>query len=177
VIGPGCSESAVLLGTLGARNDVSPIQISPAATSPLLTDTVKYRNTFLMLSTAHSELMALNSWENVAVLYDHSRLYFRVTAENFVGEYSSLIGFYSEIDGTNYPLDDIEAQFKVIVVLSWSQFTREMICLAYHHKPQLIYPVYHCRLLKSSASKRCALCIQRPTLRLFERDDKGSSRR
>ena len=114
-----CSESAVLLGTLGARNDVSPIQISPAATSPLLTDTVKYRNTFLMLSTAHSELMALNSWENVAVLYDHSRLYFRVTAENFVGEYSSLIGFYSEIDGTNYPLDDIEAQFKVIVVYTF----------------------------------------------------------
>ena len=95
VIGPGCSESAVLLGTLGARDDISLIQISPAATSPLLTDTVKYRNTFRTLSTAlqHvgavTQLMALNSWQDVAVLYDHSRLYFRITAENFLSEYSS----------------------------------------------------------------------------------------
>ena len=148
VIGPACSESAQFLGTLGAKDSISLIQISPAATSPLLTDTVRYRNTFRTLSTslqhigALAQLMTLNSWENVAVLYDHSRLYFRVTAEHFIQDYSSSIGSYSEIDRANYPLESIVARFKVVVVFSSFQFAKEMICLAYHHHPQLIYPVY-----------------------------------
>ena len=53
VIGPGCSESAVLLGTLGARNDVSLIQISPAATSPLLSTETR---------SACSALHIVSSW-------------------------------------------------------------------------------------------------------------------
>ena len=148
VIGPACSESALLIGTLGARDGISLIQISPSATSPLLTDTVKYRNTFRTLSTAlqHTgaltQLMTLNSWENVAVLYDHSRLYFRITAEHFIRNSSAFIGYTSEIDRDNYPLQSIEARFKVIVLFSSSTFSRELVCLSYHHRPQVIYPIY-----------------------------------
>ena len=148
VIGPSCSEAALLLGTLGAKDSVSIIQVSPAATSPRLTNTDKYRNTFRTLSTAlqHigavTELMASNEWENVAVLHDNTRVYFRFTAERFLDQYASKIGFHSEIDETNYPLTSIEAKFKVIILLAGSQFAREVICLAYHHRPQLIYPVY-----------------------------------
>ena len=109
VIGPACSESAFLLGTLGARDTISILQISPSATSPQLTDTVKYRNTFRTLSTvlqhidAVVALMTRNKWEDVAVLHDNTRVYFRFTAEKFVDEYSSKIGFDSEIDATYIP--------------------------------------------------------------------------
>ena len=148
VIGPACSESALLLGTLGARDTVSLIQISPGATSPLLADTVKYRNTFRTLSTAlqHIEavtrLMTLNSWENVAVLHDSTRVYFRLTSEKLITEYSAQVGFDSAIDETFYPLGSVEARHKVIVLIAGSQLSRRVMCLAYHHKPQLIYPVY-----------------------------------
>jgi gamma-aminobutyric acid type B receptor len=148
VIGPACSESALLLGTLGARDTISLIQISPGATSPLLTDTAKYRNTFRTLSTALQhigavvELMALNSWENVAVLHDSTRVYFRLISEKLITNYSAKIGFDSGIDETFYPFGSLEAQYKVIVLIAGSQLAREVMCLAYNHKPQLIYPVY-----------------------------------
>ena len=148
VIGPGCSEAALLLGSLGARDTVSIIQVSPSAASPLLTDTEKYPNTFRTLSTALQyinaviELMAANRWERVAVLHDVTRVYFRYTAEYFLDIYSSKIGFHSEVDPKYYPLGSIEARFKVIILLTGSQLAREVICLAYHRKPRLIYPVY-----------------------------------
>ena len=148
IIGPSCSESAILLGKLGARDSVSILQISPTATSPELANVDRYPNTFRTLSTslrhvgAVTELMAHNAWENVAVLHDRIRAYFRLAAENFLDSHSSKIGFHSEIHETNYPLHSIEARFKVIVLLAGSHFARETMCLAYHRKPKLIFPVY-----------------------------------
>lgn len=148
VIGPTCSESALILGTIGARESVSIIQISPAATSPLLTDISKYNNTFRTLSTslrhidAVTELIAYNAWEYVAVLHDNIRVYLRSTAEKFIHDHSSKIGYHSEIHETSYPLEEIEEKFKVIVLLAASQFAQETMCLAYHRKPQLIFPIY-----------------------------------
>ena len=156
VIGPACSESALLLGTLGARDAVSLIQISPGATSPLLTDTVTYRNTFRTLTTAlqHigavTQLMALNSWENVAVLHDNTRIYFRLTFEKLLNNYSAIIGFASAIDETFYPLGSIKARHKVIVFIGGNQLAREVMCAAYHHQPQLIYPVYQWIIVEKS---------------------------
>ena len=159
VIGPACSESAKFLGTLGAKDSISLIQISPAATSPLLTDTVRYRNTFRTLSTslqhigALAQLMTLNSWENVAVLYDQSRHYFRQASELFISSHSSNIGFDSAIDSTHYPLGSIEARHKVIFLIAGSQLAREVICLAYLHRPKIIYPVYQWLIVDQSKSE------------------------
>ena len=145
VIGPACSESALLLGTLGARDDVSLIQISPAATSPLLTDTGKYRNTYRILSTAlqHMEaVIGLNSWKNVAFIHDSTRFYFRSTTEIFLNKHSSFISFHSEIYENYYPLGEIEARYKVIIIVAGNQLIQEVLCLASHHKPQVLYPIY-----------------------------------
>ena len=148
VIGPVCSESAFLIGSLGARDSISLIQISPTATSPLLTDTVKYRNTFRTLSTAlqHvgalTQLMTLNSWENVAVLYDHSRQYFRRPFEMLINTQSNKVGFSSEIHSGYYQMESILAQFKVIILIATNQMAREVICLAHHSQPKITYPVY-----------------------------------
>lgn len=154
VIGPGCSEAALLLGNIGAKPSISIIQISPSATSPLLTDIKKYPNTFRTLSTALQHvraiiaLMAKTKWKSIAVLHDVSRVYFRSIAEHVLDKYSSNVGFHSEIRNTYYPLGSIEARFKIVVLLSGDQLAREVICLAYHHQPQIIYPVYQWILIE-----------------------------
>lgn len=148
VIGPACSESALLLGTLGARDGISLIQVSPSATSPLLTFTDKYPNTYRTLSTtfehmkAVTELIRFNSWENVALLHDSTRVYFRTTTEAFLNKYSSMIGFDSEIYENYFPLGSLEAKYKVIIILAGNKLIAEALCLAYHHKPQLLFPIY-----------------------------------
>ena len=145
VIGPACSTSAHIIGSLGARDGISLIQISPIATSPLLTDTVRYRNMFRTVSTALqqiravAQLMTLNSWENVAILYEHSHKYFRTTFEMLITIQSNRIGLTSQIYSGYYQLESISAQFKVI---ARSQLAREVICLAHHHQPKITYPVY-----------------------------------
>ena len=148
VIGPACSESAQFLGSLGAREELSFIQISPIATSPLLSDIDKYHNTFRMVGSAlqHievlTELMALNSWENVAVLHDRSHLYFQYPSEVLINTQSTKIGFNSAIGCGFYPLGSIEAHFKVVFLIARGQALRETLCLAYYHQPKMIYPVY-----------------------------------
>ena len=173
VIGPACSESALLIGSLGARDSISLIQISPTATSPLLTDTVKYRNTFRTLSTAFqhigalTQLMTLNSWENVAVLYDHFRIYFRLPSEMLIASQTSKVGFDSTIDSTHFPLGSIEAQFKVIILIARVKVTKEIICLAYYHQPKMIYPVYQWIIVDRVKSELVKSFIFRHNGRLY----------
>ena len=147
VIGPACSESAQFLGSLGTRDRISFIQLSPLTTSPLLADTVQYSNTFRMLGTAvqHigalTQLLTLNSWENVAVLYDNSHQHFHAEMEILLTSLSSKIAFNAAIDSTYYPLERIK-EHKVILLYARSQHARQVICLAYYHQPRITYPLY-----------------------------------
>lgn len=148
IIGPACSESALLLGTLGARNNISLIQISPSATSPLLREISKYRNTYRTLSTtlqhleAVTKLIAYNRWEEVALLHDSTRVYFRTTTELFLKHHSDVVGYHSEIYSGFYPLGSVETKYKVIIVIAGNDVIREALCLAYHHSPQILFPIY-----------------------------------
>ena len=147
VIGPACSESAIVIGKLGARDSVSLTQISPFATSPLLADTDEYRNTFRTLSTSLShvtavtELIVHNKWESIAVLHDNIYAYYLSASDTFRA-ISHKVGFISEIHSTNYPLGHIVERFKIIVLMAGTKLSREILCLAYHHRPQIIYPIY-----------------------------------
>jgi gamma-aminobutyric acid type B receptor len=145
VIGPACSGSAIFVGKLGARDSISLIQISPTATSPLLTDTDKYLNTFRMLSPSQShvaavtELVRYTKWENIALLHNNLYSHLNVLADEVVNNFPSKVGFISEI---YYPLECIAERFKVIVLLAGTKHSREVLCLAYHRHPQVIYPIY-----------------------------------
>ena len=152
IIGPGCSAASLFLGTLGTRKEVSLIQISPSATSPDLTDIVRYNNTFRMLSSSTQyvdtfcELMKQNGWTNVAALYDANRPYFRSTFDRF---YDSLntspnmnVGYFSPVGNSYIPLSSIEAQYRVVFVFAGASLSRTIMCLAYHSQPPLLYPVY-----------------------------------
>ena len=142
VIGPACSESAIVLGKLVAKDGISLIQISPTATSPVLNDADKYLNTFRMLSPSifHAnvviQLIMHNDWKDIAVLYSLSLV------DAFLNILPYEVGFISEIHSTNYPLENIIEQFKVIVLIAETKHILQTLCLAYHHQPQVVYPIY-----------------------------------
>ena len=148
IIGPGCSAAALFLGSLGAKENVSLIQISPAATSPKLNSIEKYNNTFRMLSSSIQyvdtirELMTENEWNNVAAFYDGNRPYFRASFDHILNASPRDIGFYSVVYDSHIPLSYIKAKYKVVLVFAGASLSRKIICLAYHSKPPLIYPVY-----------------------------------
>ena len=156
IIGPGCSEAATLLGDIGAKKGVSLVQISPTATSPVLTNTTRFNNTFRMLSSSYEyvglfaeliEYNKANDWEVFAALYDGERQYFESTFRAFVNFNSTdldkiNIGFASAIYDFYIPLEEIELKYKVIFVFAGTQLVKEVMCLAYHSDPPLLYPVY-----------------------------------
>jgi hypothetical protein len=151
VIGPGCSGATIVLGRLAVQDSVSMIHISPSATSPILTDTTTYNNTYRILSSALQyigmliKLMEENKWQwkNIAVLYDSNRPYHVSIFNHLVNEFlPDSIGFISGIDGFYFPLEDFPIQFRIVVLMTGAQLAREVICLAYHTSPQVLYPLH-----------------------------------
>ena len=155
IIGPGCSEAATLIGDLAAKESISLIQMG-IATSPELTDTVRFSNTFRMLTSSleYVGLFAklieynrdLNGWEKVAALYDGGRQYFLSTFRAFVNSTQNnpdiSIGFSSSLFNFYFPLNEIELKYKVIFVFAGATLASNLLCLAYHSDPPLLYPVY-----------------------------------
>ena len=150
IIGPGCTGAATFIGSFLARDDASLLHISPSATSPLLTDSSTYPNTFRVLSSSleyvsvYMELIKHNGWDTVAALYDADREYFLSTFEHFrdVMESTSNISYSSPVSDDEIPLSDIYAEYRVVFAFVGASLARKMLCLAYHFQPSLIYPVH-----------------------------------
>ena len=146
IIGPACTGATTFVGDIGARDEVSLLQISPSATSPILISS-DYTNTFRILSSSRQHvgaflrLMEHNGWEDVAALYDADRKYFLSTFEHFQSV-SSHIGYYSPVDNNTIPLDVIWARYRVVFVFVGASLARRILCLAYHFQPSLIYPIH-----------------------------------
>jgi gamma-aminobutyric acid type B receptor len=146
VIGPGCTGAAALVGNLVARDVTSLLHISPSATSPLLTDSSVYPNTFRMLSSSleyismYRELIQHNRWDNIAALYDANRKYFLSTFDEFRDVIN--VSYSSPVSDSRIPLEDIYAHYKVVFVFVGQKLARNILCLAYHFNPALNYPIY-----------------------------------
>ena len=152
IVGPGCTGAATFIGSLLARDDTSLLHISPSATSPLLTDSSIYQNTFRVLSSSleyvsmYIELIKHNGWDNVAALYDADRQYALSTYEHFrdvmESESISNIGYSSPVSDNQILLSDIYAEYRVVFAFVGASLARKMLCVAYHFQPSLIYPVH-----------------------------------
>ena len=83
IVGPTCSSSVALLGSLVSRDEVALLNIHMSAP-----DQENYHNSFGVLgsyvSLLHSaiQLIRLNNWSSVSVLYDNSILYQSSTLYN-----------------------------------------------------------------------------------------------
>jgi len=150
LIGPACSSPALTLAPLLARNELSLIQISPAATSPRFQEN-DFNTTFTMISPSNRlvdtliALMYENNWRRLATLYDIDRDTFTpihfYLREEFEKQPGFEIVYTSHVVNSFYPLDGIiEARSKIILLLTKTSSTMKILCLAYHMN--MVFPNY-----------------------------------
>ena len=77
----------------------------------------------------------------MAAFYDADRQYFHSTFEYFQSA-SQHLGYYSSVSSDSIPLDDIWARHRVVFVFVGASLARRILCLAYHFRPSLIYPIH-----------------------------------
>ena len=148
IIGPGCSDSTLLLAPLLAKEDVSVVQIAPSATSSELVNDA-YNTTFRILSSTLiyvDEFKALskhNNWRKVAVLYDGTRTHFRLTYQKFLDskDKNMTISYESALYNDFFPVAEIrDLQTRVIFAFVASSVAGKVMCVAY--RLGIIYPTF-----------------------------------
>ena len=149
IIGPACSESALIVAALAVENRSNIVMIAPTAVSPLL-DSISFGNTFRGLGSAvvyadiALALMDNQRWTRVGALYEATRRFFlsifdvfmdRIPKQQFV--------FSSGLDGEGREIRLSEIQdrrLRIIFVFAGRSLSRKLLCLAY--KMGLVYPTY-----------------------------------
>ena len=140
IIGPGCSEAALAIAPLVTDDQLSLIQIAPSVTSPDLTNTTLYPNTFRPIVSAlgvvdtYLEIIRRRIYGHVGALYEANRP-FQVTVytrfqEKVLKEGVQLTAF--GILDTHFPLIEFRSKVRVIFVFASSGIARQLLCLAYH---------------------------------------------
>ena len=149
IIGPGCSESSSVVSSLMSRPEIHLPNIH-FATSPLLEDRNKYRNSYGIVgsSVAYIEaailLMEYNNWEDVAILFDSdSYIHLNQRQRGAVSQIleSDRVVFFSVVYDTYIPLDAlVKNSVKVIITLTQLDQTLRILCIA--HKRGMVFPRY-----------------------------------
>ena len=137
IIGPTCSESAIMISSIIGRGDMTLPNIH-ITSSAELENRDKYPYTFgvvgstFQLVDALFSLVNYNGWDKVAVLYDDSRALYYATKrlrETFLNQ--TFIVFHSAVYDTFFPLDSIkESEAKIIVITTTLVLTQKIMCIA-----------------------------------------------
>lgn len=152
-IGPACSESAISLAPLGARKEISLIQIAASAGSPALNNET-FVNTFRTLGSALAyvnaavQLINQNKWMQVAAVYeDESRDFFQSIFVEFSKalreKTQARIVYQSPMYDQFLPVDQIRdhsSLLRIIFVFAARRFSVNLLCLAYQF--DVLYPKY-----------------------------------
>ena len=148
IIGPGCSEAALAIAPLVTDDQLSLIQIAPSVTSPDLTSTTLYPNTFRPIVSAlgvvdtYLEIIRQRKYGHVGALYEANRP-FQVTVytrfqEKVLKERVKLTAF--GILDAHFPLIEFRSKVRVIFVFASSSIARQLLCLAY--RKDMLYSNY-----------------------------------
>ena len=148
IIGPGCSEAALAIAPLVTDDQISLIQIAPSVTSPDLTNTTRYPNTFRPIVSAlgivdtYIEIIQVRSYQHVGALYEANRP-FQTTVYTHFQEKALKEGVRLTAFGildSHIPLIEFRSKVRVIFVFASSGIARQLLCLAYHK--DMLYPNY-----------------------------------
>ena len=148
IIGPGCSDSTLLLAPVLAKEELSVVQIAPSATSPELVNDA-YNTTFRIFSSTLiyvDEFKALsrsNNWRRVAVLYDGTRSLFRIAYQRFLDTKNPnmTVSYASALYDDFFPIADIrDLQTRVIFAFVAGSAAGKVMCVAKHLG--MIYPTF-----------------------------------
>ena len=149
IIGPGCSEAALFIAPLVTDDQISLIQIAPSVTSPNLTNTTRYPNTFRPIVSAlgvvdtYVEIIRQKNYRHVGALYEANRP-FQTTVytrfqEKALKEGVQLTAF-GVLGKGHFPLLEFRSKVRVIFVFASSGIARQLLCLAFQNK--MLYPDY-----------------------------------
>ena len=138
IIGPTCSESAILVSSIIGRSELAlPVNVH-IASSAELENRDKYPYTFgivgstFQLVEALFSLIRTSGWDKVAILYDDSRASYYATKrirERFLNQ--SFIVFHSAVYDTFFPLDSIEeSEARIIAITTALVFAQKIMCIA-----------------------------------------------
>ena len=148
VIGPGCSRSALQTAHTLNQPEIELIQLHDAG-SPLLENRDEFTNALGILGSTKSfvdlslALMRKSGWQNIAILFESNRVFFRSTKETFVASLNSDVNvlFTSPVYTTFYPLDGIRSSLaRIVFVFTSTSHSTRIMCLAYHMG--MVYPAY-----------------------------------
>lgn len=148
IVGPGCSDTTQSLAPIISRDQLSIIQLAPTATSPELVNK-DYNTTFRIVSSSliyaeeFAKLTRMNSWKRVAVVYEGSREFFRITFKKFTERIRDnvTITYQTALLEEFYPIEAIRTeQTRVIFAMVPGGTAGKLMCLAFHL--EMIYPTF-----------------------------------
>ncbi|MCG8623301.1 MAG: hypothetical protein MJE68_15085, partial [Proteobacteria bacterium] len=148
IIGPGCSEAALAIAPLVSNDKMSLIQIAPTATSPSLTDTSLYPNTFRPIVSAlgfvnfQLRLIEQKNYFHIGALYEIGRAFQSTVYGHFarkVAEKGVKLKSFGLLNGY-FPLKEFRSRVRVIFVFASTDFARQVLCAAFVEG--LFYPDY-----------------------------------
>ena len=148
IIGPGCSEAALAVAPLVIDDRISLLQVTPTATSPLLTNHTLYPNTFRPIVSAlgyvntYLDIIRRHDYRHVGAIYEAERAFQVAVYTRFeldvqaAGITVSSVGLFN----TSLPINEFLFKVRIIFVFSSTGFARIVLCLA--SKLGLLYPEY-----------------------------------
>lgn len=147
IVGPKCSESAIVVSSVIGRGGQLALPNVHIATSSELEDRERYPHTFGMVGSrshivdALVSLIGYNGWNKVVILYDESRasdtLYVNQRLHEEVwGENSGKEGFgtiHIPISNNHFPLETLtKSGVRIGIVMTTLILARKLTCIAYH---------------------------------------------
>ena len=148
IIGPGCSEAALAVASLVSDDRASLIQIAPTATSPILTNTSLYPNTFRPIVSAlgfvnfQLSLIKRKNYQHIGALYEIGRAFQSTVYARFarsVVEKGVVLTSFGLFDN-HIPLKEFRSRIRIIFVFVSTNYARQLLCAAI--KEDLLYPDY-----------------------------------
>ena len=148
IIGPACSEATIAIANLITDNRMSLIQIAPTPTSPRLTNTTAFPNTFRPIASAlgfvdfYMNLIEDMKYKKVGVMYEALRSFHTAVYSKFeaaaLSKNVKLTSF--GLFNTHFPLHEFRQKIRVIFVFAGLDFAQNLLCTAYHEG--MLYPDY-----------------------------------
>ena len=159
IIGPACSESAIVVGSLVTDEKLSVVQIAPSATSPKFSCSsckfnintcfpYEYTNTYRPIVSAlgfvdlYIEMIRSKNYQQVGVLYEDQRTFYTDIYKCFLNavQREGIILTSFGIFNVDFSIDGFRNRIRIIFVFSSLDFARKILCLAL--KERMLYPNY-----------------------------------
>ena len=149
MIGPGCSTSSIQAAHVMNQPEIELVQLHGGG-SYLLENRTLFPNSIGILGSTQAfvnlslELINKTGWQNIAILYESNRVYYRSTKELFVKSLNQTnvnVLFDSTIYPSFYPLDGVRSSLaRIVFVFTAPSHSMRIMCLAYHMG--MYYPAY-----------------------------------